>query len=34
MIKRVDELGIEVDKVNAKQHWIAQCASRANEDSS
>ena len=32
MIKRVDELGIEVDKVNAKQHWIAQCASRANED--
>ena len=28
----MDELGIEVDKVNAKQHWIAQCASRANED--
>lgn len=27
----MDELGIEVDKVNAKQHWIAQCASRANE---
>ena len=25
----MDELGIEVDKVNAKQHWIAQCASRA-----
>ena len=30
----MDELGIEADKVNAKQHWIAQCASRANEDSS
>ena len=28
----MDELGIKVDKVNAKQHWIAQCASRANED--
>ena len=28
----LDELGIKVDKVNAKQHWIAQCASRANED--
>lgn len=28
----MDELGITVDKVNAKQHWIAQCASRANED--
>ena len=28
----MDELGIEVDKVNAKQHWIAQCASRCNED--
>ncbi len=28
----MDELGIEVDKVNAKQHWISQCASRANED--
>ncbi|MBR2835303.1 MAG: FAD-dependent oxidoreductase [Coriobacteriales bacterium] len=24
--------GCVVDKVNAKQHWIAQCASRANED--
>lgn len=23
---------IVVDKVNAKQHWIAQCASRTNED--
>ncbi|MCI8424421.1 MAG: FAD-dependent oxidoreductase, partial [Adlercreutzia sp.] len=28
----MDELGIKVDKVNAKQHWIAQCASRTNED--
>ncbi len=28
----MDEQGIVVDKVNAKQHWIAQCASRANED--
>lgn len=28
----MEELGITVDKVNAKQHWIAQCASRANED--
>lgn len=28
----MEELGIKVDKVNAKQHWIAQCASRANED--
>ena len=28
----MDELGIKVDKVNAKQHWIAQCASRADED--
>ncbi|MEG2934467.1 MAG: FAD-dependent oxidoreductase, partial [Gordonibacter sp.] len=28
----MDELDIKVDKVNAKQHWIAQCASRANED--
>lgn len=26
------EQGIVVDKVNAKQHWIAQCGSRANED--
>ena len=24
--------GCVVDKVNAKQHWIAQCASRCNED--
>ena len=28
----MDELGIKVDRVNAKQHWIAQCASRASED--
>ena len=28
----MDELDIKVDKVNAKQHWIAQCASRINED--
>ena len=28
----MDQLGIKVDKVNAKQHWISQCASRANED--
>lgn len=28
----MEEQGIKVDKVNAKQHWIAQCASRANED--
>lgn len=28
----MDDQGIVVDKVNAKQHWIAQCASRANED--
>ena len=28
----MDEQGIVVDKVNAKQHWIAQCASRVNED--
>lgn len=28
----MDAQGIKVDKVNAKQHWIAQCASRANED--
>jgi len=28
----MDAQGIVVDKVNAKQHWIAQCASRANED--
>ncbi len=28
----MEEQGIVVDKVNAKQHWIAQCASRANED--
>lgn len=28
----MEELGIKVDKVNAKQHWIAQCASRVNED--
>ena len=28
----MEELGVKVDKVNAKQHWIAQCASRANED--
>lgn len=28
----MDAQGITVDKVNAKQHWIAQCASRANED--
>ncbi|MEG0374288.1 MAG: FAD-dependent oxidoreductase, partial [Raoultibacter sp.] len=28
----MDKLGIVVDKVNAKQHWIAQCGSRANED--
>lgn len=28
----MDELDITVDKVNAKQHWIAQCASRADED--
>ena len=28
----MDQLDIKVDKVNAKQHWIAQCASRANED--
>ncbi len=28
----MDELGIEVDRVNGKQHWIAQCASRTNED--
>ncbi|WP_350454763.1 FAD-dependent oxidoreductase [Slackia heliotrinireducens] len=27
----MDEQNIVVDKVNAKQHWIAQCASRANE---
>lgn len=30
--KYMDEQGIVVDKVNGKQHWIAQCASRANED--
>lgn len=28
----MDELGIEVDKVNAKQHWIALCGSRVDED--
>lgn len=28
----MDKQGIVVDKVNAKQHWIAQCSSRANED--
>ena len=28
----MDAQNIVVDKVNAKQHWIAQCASRANED--
>lgn len=28
----MEEQGIVVDKVNAKQHWIAQCASRTNED--
>lgn len=28
----MDAQGIVVDKVNAKQHWVAQCASRANED--
>ncbi len=27
----MDAQNIDVDKVNAKQHWIAQCASRANE---
>lgn len=30
--KAMKELGIVVDKVNAKQHWIAQCASRVDED--
>ena len=28
----MDDLGIVVDKVNAKQHWIALCASRIDED--
>ena len=28
----MEEQGIVVDKVNAKQHWIAQCGSRINED--
>ena len=31
-LDRCSEQGIVVDKVNGKQHWIAQCASRANED--
>ena len=28
-----NQLDVKVDKVNAKQHWIAQCASRTNEGS-
>lgn len=30
--RMMDAQGIVVDKVNAKQHWIAQCGSRVNED--
>lgn len=28
----MEQVGAVVDKVNAKQHWVAQCASRANEN--